>query len=255
MAISSETWDFFICYKRNTAEDFAKALKELLEEHGKHSFLDSKDIPAKFRGAEEWVDAVDRAVVDCKVFILLMTAGFDISDQVKREVTLARKIPNKLFIYFRHEDLKPYLKLTLERETLDLGQQQQHVFLTASDLARKAFKILIDEESNSSLKPSLYITGYTPPVILVAQSSASVGTRVKLLGTGFKPNSEIKLIFGGIKLPFDTFHTNNRGSCKGYFTVPNVVSGTYSIILSDTVSTVSTAITITPPLSVNANNR
>lgn len=248
MANSSETWDFFICYRQATAEDFAKALKTFLEECGKRCFLDTEDIPAKFRGTEKWMDAIDQAVIECKIFVLIMTAGFDASQQVKREVTLARRIPNKLFAYFRHEDLEPDLKLILERETLDLGQQQQHGFSTENDLARKAYKILVNDKVDASLKPSIYVANRTLPTILLAPSNASVGARVKMIGAGFNPNSKMKLLVGGIELPLDTSQTNNIGNFVGNFIIPNLLPGAYTVILSDgLVNTAATVITITAP--------
>lgn len=60
------TFDAFICYKRDTAEDFATHLKKGLEGNGIHAFLDITDIPKKFRGIAEWTDARDAAVVESK---------------------------------------------------------------------------------------------------------------------------------------------------------------------------------------------
>lgn len=141
---ANEVWDVFICYKRISGEDFADSLKKFLEEFNIHAFLDTKDIPAKFRGTDQWTDTRDNAVIKCKVFALIMTAGFDSSAEVKKELTLARSVPCKLFAYFRHKDLPASVKIVLKKEVLDLGKQQQHVFVTSNELVRIAHKILVD---------------------------------------------------------------------------------------------------------------
>lgn len=138
------SFDVFICYKRMSAEDFAEHLKKGLEEFGVHVFLDTKDIPRKLKGTQEWTDARDRTVVESRTFLLILTPGFDTSPEIAKELSLARECPNKEFVYFRHKDLTPNLKIVLDKETLDLGKQQQIPFDTKQDLLRKAHSILIE---------------------------------------------------------------------------------------------------------------
>lgn len=97
-------FDAFICYKRLSAKDFAEALKKALEEFRINTFLDTKDIPTKFKGTEEWRNTIDKAIVESKVFLLIITASFNASPEIKRELSLARKC-NKDFVFFRHESL------------------------------------------------------------------------------------------------------------------------------------------------------
>jgi hypothetical protein len=138
------SFDVFICYKRLSAQDFAEILKKSLEEFGVHTFLDIKDIPERFKGTEEWTNAIDKAIVESSIFVLIITAGFDLSPEVKRELTLARKCGDKDFVYFRHDSLRPNLKIMLEKEELILGKQQQVAFSTKNDLVRKAHSILVE---------------------------------------------------------------------------------------------------------------
>jgi hypothetical protein len=171
-----DNWDVFICYKRISGEDFAKAVKKILEECHVHAFLDVKDIPSKFKGTDSWFDARDNAVIKCKVFALIMTAGFESSDEIKKELALARSVPDKLFSYFRHENLTPNQKIVLESEAVDLSKQQQHSFGTLQDLVRTAHKVLVAEQAvqvnnqrqNFQSPPQLMTTPATP-----AQSVAS----------------------------------------------------------------------------------
>jgi len=137
-------FDVFICYKRVSGEDFAEHLKAGLEELGVRTFLDTKDIPEKFKGTEKWTDARDKAVVESKTFLLILTPGFELSPEIKKELSLARKYANKEFVYFRHRDLTPSIKIILENEELDLRKQQQISFDTKNDLLRKAYRVLIE---------------------------------------------------------------------------------------------------------------
>jgi len=145
MEIANNNWDVFICYKRISGEDFAEAVKKILEECNVHAFLDIKDIPSKFKGTDKWTDARDNAALKCKVFVLIMTAGFELSVEVKKELTLARSVSGKLFAYFRHKDLSSAQKIVLDSEILDLSKQQQYSFGTLQDLVRTAHKILVKE--------------------------------------------------------------------------------------------------------------
>lgn len=137
-------FDVFICYKRFSAQDFAEILKKSLEEFKVHAFLDIKDIPKKFKGRQEWTDAIDRAITESSIFVLIITAGFELSNEIKRELALARKCENKDFVYFRHDSLGPDLKIELRHEELDLGKQQQVPFSTMNDLVRKAHNIIVE---------------------------------------------------------------------------------------------------------------
>lgn len=144
-------FDVFICYKRLSAEDFAETLKKSLEEFGIHAFLDTKDIPKKFRGIEEWTNARDKAVIESKTFVLIITTGFNLSPEIKQELSLARKYSDKKFVYFRHKSLSHNLKITLDTEKLDLGKQNQIPFGTENDLVRKAHSVLVDGQDVSAL--------------------------------------------------------------------------------------------------------
>ncbi len=135
-------FEVFICYKRDTAEDFARHLKRGLEGNGIHAFLDIVDIPKKFRGTDEWSEARDAGVVESKDFFLIITPGFEKSKETKKEITLARKDSDKKFVYFRHRDVSPSAKLSLDNEELDIGKQEQICFDTKEDLLRKALGII-----------------------------------------------------------------------------------------------------------------
>ena len=145
-------FDAFICYKRSSGKDFADHLTKGLEELGLKVFLDSKDIPGRVIGTEEWRNIRDKAVVESKTFILLITPGVELSPESLREFELARKSGNKEFVYFRHRDLARRRLFNLESEVVDLGKQQQISFETKEELLRLANKFLIKDQKPQSFK-------------------------------------------------------------------------------------------------------
>jgi TIR domain len=157
-------FDIFICHKKSSGKDFAEHLKSGLEELGYHSFLDSKDIPKMVDGKEEWMKIRDNALKESKVFILIITPGFDLSPEVIKEIELARKL-GKQFIYFRHRDLARKIIIDLQTEKVDLGKQEQVSFETKEELLRLTHNILLKNQS--------IITSAKPPTI---ENAKQIGT-------------------------------------------------------------------------------
>jgi hypothetical protein len=152
MGRSLKPFDVFICYKKSSGKDFAEHLKAGLEEMGIHSFLDSRDLPQKVDGKEKWSNTRDTALEESKTFILIITPGFDLSREVRKELKLARSL-NKEFIYFRHRNLGRNIMVNLDTEKVDLGSQQQVSFETKEELLRLAHKILL--KSLGSISPDV----------------------------------------------------------------------------------------------------
>ncbi len=153
-------FEVFVCHKKSSGKDFAEHLKAGLEELGYHTFLDSKDIPKVTDGKQEWIDIRDNALKESKTFILLITPGFDLSQEVKNELKLARTQGNKQFIYFRHRDLGRKIVVDLEDEKVDLGRQEQVSFETKEELLRLAHGILVKKSTvQVSNRPENRIAG------------------------------------------------------------------------------------------------
>ena len=162
-----KSYDVFICYKKSSGKDFAEHLKSGLEELGLRSFIDSKDIPQMVYGKEQWAKIRDQAVEESKTFILIITPGFELSPEVIKELSIARKTKNKEFIYFRHRSLGREIVLDLKTEKVDLGKQQQVSFETKEELLRLAHNILFkgristapsaipESASSTSVNPTL----------------------------------------------------------------------------------------------------
>ncbi len=139
-------FDIFLCHKKSSGKDFADHLKSGLEELGYHIFLDSKDIPKMTDGVEEWIQIRDQALSESKVFILLITPGFNLSAEVLKEIRLAREFGGKKFLYFRHRDLGRKIVLDLEGKKVDLGRQEQVSFENKEELLRLAHGILLQNK-------------------------------------------------------------------------------------------------------------
>jgi hypothetical protein len=139
-------FDIFLCHKKSSGKDFADHLKSGLEELGYHTFLDSKDIPKMTDGTKEWIQIRDQALSESKVFILLITPGFNLSVEVLKEIRLAREFGGKKFLYFRHRELGRKIVLDLEGKKVDLGRQEQVSFENKEELLRLAHGILLQNK-------------------------------------------------------------------------------------------------------------
>ena len=83
-------YEVFICYKQNTAKDYALHLWEGLREFQITAFLDIKDIPKTFReGTDKWRECRNKAIINCKTFLMIVTQGFENSTEIQREIDLA----------------------------------------------------------------------------------------------------------------------------------------------------------------------
>ncbi len=141
--VNTKPFDVFLCYKKNSGRDFADHLKTGLEEIGLHTFEDCKDIPLTVDTEEGWACDRDKALEQCKYFVLIMTPGFDLSSEVIKEIGMARKIGNKTFVYFRHRSMGRNIMVNLGEETLDIGKLEQVSFESKEELLRLAHGILL----------------------------------------------------------------------------------------------------------------
>jgi TIR domain len=139
----SKPFDVFLCYKKSSGKDYADHLKAGLEELGLHTFEDCKDIPQTVDTEEGWAKVRDKALVESKYFVLIMTPGFNLSPEVIKEISMARKQANKTFVYFRHRSMGRNIVVNLGNEILDIGKLEQVSFETKEELLRLASNILL----------------------------------------------------------------------------------------------------------------
>jgi tetratricopeptide (TPR) repeat protein len=157
-------FEAFICYKQSSAKDFADHLKKGLEELGLHTFLDSKDLPGIVVGSEEWSKFRDSALIESRLFILIMTPGVELSSEVRKEIAMARKLNGKEFVFFRQRDLPHGIVFDLGSEKINFSRQQQFSFETKEELLRIAHRVLIKKPDPQILRAQ------TSPVSFASQS-------------------------------------------------------------------------------------
>lgn len=140
---AAKPFEVFLCYKKSSGKDYADHLKTGLEEVGLHTFEDCKDIPLTVTTEEGWAKVRDQALTESKYFVLVMTPGFDLSSEVVKELAMARKQPDKAFVFFRHRSMGRRIVVDLGGgEVLDITQLEQVSFESKEELLRLAINIL-----------------------------------------------------------------------------------------------------------------
>ena len=122
-------------------------MKAGLEELGLHTFEDCKDIPQTVDTEEGWAKVRDKALEESKFFVLIMTPGFNLSSEVTKEISMARKQGNKTFVYFRHRSMGRNIVVNLGNEVLDIGKLEQVSFESKEELLRLAHNILLNAKT------------------------------------------------------------------------------------------------------------
>jgi hypothetical protein len=140
---ATKPFEVFLCYKKSSGKDYADHLKIGLEEVGLHTFEDCKDIPLTVTTDEGWARVRDQALTESKYFVLIMTHGFDLSSEVVKEIAMARKQPDKTFVFFRHRSMGRRIVVDLGGgEVLDITRLEQVSFESKEELLRLAINIL-----------------------------------------------------------------------------------------------------------------
>lgn len=129
-------YDVFIAYYLTSGGDFAKHLWDGLKENNLNPFYDKGNIA----NSEEWEKVRDNALINCKIFILLMTPGFEIRPQIKHEVKLAME-HNAQKLYCKDEKLSgEHLRMKLDDKTvLDFNKSQYFTFENCEQLFREVY--------------------------------------------------------------------------------------------------------------------
>ena len=90
---SAQPFRVLISYVRNEAEDLARRLKQELLGFQFDVFLDVDEI----KGGQDWVRALNNAVLNCHLFVPLITPEYGEKKWTRRELSLA-DIKDKLII-------------------------------------------------------------------------------------------------------------------------------------------------------------
>jgi len=130
--MSEKNCDVFICYETTTGKSFAEHLQTALERHPRkfEVFLAAKTIPTGKHGQNE----IDKALNQCKFFIVIITSLTIFSDEVKKEIKKAKDL-NKIIIYnwFKGLTSDDLSELGLK----DLQHPPEAEFETKEELANK----------------------------------------------------------------------------------------------------------------------
>ena len=84
-SVSVEVKPILISYVRAEAEQHARQLKSELQDLGCNVFLDIDEI----EGGHDWADALNSAVLNCDLFVPLITPNYGYTQWTNREVKLA----------------------------------------------------------------------------------------------------------------------------------------------------------------------
>jgi len=180
-------YQFFICYTRDSAEDLALHLWNGLEKREISAFLDLKNIPKKAKNIEWWKFR-DDALRNSATVILIITHGFEKSEEVKKEISLALD-EDKDFLLLRYSDLDKNVIVVLKDKEVNLGEYNQIVFDTKEELLRKVLSSYSTEKTTHApkliAKPKLLSldeklvtieqkTGYYPTLVIDEESKICV---------------------------------------------------------------------------------
>lgn len=150
-------YEVFICYKQNTAKDYALHLWEGLNERQITAFLDIKDIPKKFKkGTNHWRANRNNAIIECKTFLMIVTRGFESSPEIQREIALAIEKDKDLMCHRRRilsSDIP--IDYAQAQKQINLEAYQQIPFDTPEELLRNALDNLLDSEQRIARAPSI----------------------------------------------------------------------------------------------------
>ena len=149
-------YEVFICYKQSTAKDYALHLWEGLRERQITAFLDIKDIPRKFKeGTDKWRACRDKAIIDCKTFLMIVTRGFENSPEIQKEIAWAIK-EKKEFMCLRRRILSPDIPINLlMKKRINLEDYQQIPFDTPEELLRNVLDNLLEPRQGIARAPSI----------------------------------------------------------------------------------------------------
>jgi hypothetical protein len=185
-------FEVFICYKRYSADDFAKRLKEALGDYGISAFVDFVDIPKKYEFTAKWWESRDQAVRDCETFAMIVTVGFEKSQEIIKEIRLAREDEKKTYMCFRYSGLKPELIMNLGDESVNAKDWEQIEFTEAGELVRKFFDHyhkgeeiptkagkVSEEKAIHAMKPTLPSQTKPSPIVHFEITQAVGGTTIQ----------------------------------------------------------------------------
>jgi|WetSurMetagenome_2_1015567.scaffolds.fasta_scaffold182028_1 hypothetical protein len=130
------SYEVFVCYKKSSGGNFAGEFKDAIFDIEKiRLFVAHKDLPNLVPYSTEWREIRDKAIRECRVFLMLVTYGFEKSPEVIEEIKLASKYEaNKLFVVCRWKQRSHDISVELGDATLPLQRYTQIPFVNLDEL-------------------------------------------------------------------------------------------------------------------------
>jgi hypothetical protein len=130
------SYEVFVCYKKSSGGNYAGDFKDaIFDIEGITLFVAHKDLPHLAPYSAEWREIRDKAIRECRVFLMLVTYGFEKSPEVIEEIKLASKYEaNKLFVVCRWKNRIHDISVKIGDATLPLQRYTQIPFSNLDEL-------------------------------------------------------------------------------------------------------------------------
>lgn len=129
----------FIAFLIDSGKDVAEHLHESLHRRGVDTFISTVDLEEGLE-KKEWEKQRDEAIQDCDVFILLATDGFNLSREIRKELTMVMRkggVEVRAFIDKRIKNNKDKLTISLDGRSIYIRDFQCRTFDTKESLVRE----------------------------------------------------------------------------------------------------------------------
>jgi len=146
-------YEVFICYRQDTGDYLASRLWNGLKDRDISAFLDVEDIPKRYKGTDKWWEFRNQAIRDCNVFLMIVTDGFEMSDEIRKEIALANA-EKKDFMCTIEKGLPPNVQTTLLHQNVELRDLQQIPFSAPGELLSSVLKNYRQDQESTEETPS-----------------------------------------------------------------------------------------------------
>lgn len=147
--------EIFVCYETTTGLSYAIYLKEALRRMGKSAFVADEDI----KKGEAWQEVIDKAIEQCKYFVVIITFPALESKEVKGEINFAQSFDRTIIPCKKKEVYTSRLsKLPI------ISGLQRIEFKNEDELANMVISEIFKREHEVTFKvpagADLYVDGY-----------------------------------------------------------------------------------------------
>ena len=139
-----ESKEVFICYETTTGLNYAKHLKEAIKKMKMSAFVAEEDIKI----GETEREIIDKAIIECNYFIVIVTNLAIESEEVKREIEFANSL-NKTIIPCKDKEVNrtrlSRLLIINKLQQIDFENKEELANIVVSEIIKnKKFKINIE---------------------------------------------------------------------------------------------------------------